>query len=522
MNERERVLDLVKKGVLSTEEALDLLEGMAKAKDENQINKAAAEVSADKTNNDFFEEVDEAHEKEEASFDGEEKLRQKEAQDKENLEKILDELATEANQASAELDEINVEIQGVKEELKEAQEVLMELNTKEELDQLTDEELATRRETEATIATLEDSLDSLSEEKATLDAKLKNIRKDQWSQTKEKISQKLDIPDDWKEQATDTFTQVSEKMVDAGSQFGQFLKKTVRAVSESVNDNMEWKDINLKVPGVAATKFEHTFEYTETEATLIDVKLANGNVKFRLWDQPGVKVDAKIKLYGKMDAATPFDAFEARSQIDVDDDRISFQIPNKRIRADLVFYLPTRTYDYVAVKLLNGNVVFEELVAKDVYTKSTNGTIDFRKVDATMLEIEGVNGNILVQDGEILDAIIETVNGDVTVTATPQNTGISLVNGNIRVTYKEDRVQKLNASSVNGNVKVALPQSIGFEGLAKTSLGSINQRLSNFEIVREKKERMNQLLQFRRVADKVAQVDLSTTTGNVFIKDTDQ
>ena len=63
MNERERVLDLVKKGVLSTEEALDLLEGMAKAKDENQINKAAAEVSADKTNNDFFEEVEEAHEK---------------------------------------------------------------------------------------------------------------------------------------------------------------------------------------------------------------------------------------------------------------------------------------------------------------------------------------------------------------------------------------------------------------------------------------------------------------------------
>ena len=29
MNERERILDLVKKGVLSTEEALDLLEGIA-------------------------------------------------------------------------------------------------------------------------------------------------------------------------------------------------------------------------------------------------------------------------------------------------------------------------------------------------------------------------------------------------------------------------------------------------------------------------------------------------------------
>ncbi len=520
MNERERILDLVKKGVLSTEEALDLLEGMAKAKDEKQINKAAAEVTADKNATSPFDDTE--NDDEMFTFDSEEKLRQNEAQDKENLEKILDGLATEANQASAELDEINAEILGVKEELKEAQETLMQLNTKEELDQLSEDELATRHETEATITALEETLDGLSEEKAELEAKLKNIRKDQWSQTKEKISQKLDIPEDWKEQATDTFNQVSEKMVDASTHFGHFLKKTVRAVTESVNDNMEWKDINLKVPGVAATKFEHTFSYDETAATLIDVKLANGNVSFQLWDEPGVKVDAQIKLYGKMDAAEPFDAFEARSQINVDDERISFQIPNKRIRADLVFYLPKRTYDHVAVKLLNGNVTFNELDAKDVYTKSTNGNIDFRKVNASMLEIEGVNGTITVQEGEILDAIIETVNGDVTLTATPQNTGISLVNGNIRVTYKEETVQKLNASSVNGNVKVALPTGIGFEGIAKTSLGSINNRLSEMEVVREKKERLNQLLQFRRVADKVAQIDLSTTTGNVFIKDTDK
>lgn len=64
--------------------------------------------------------------------------------------------------------------------------------------------------------------------------------------------------------------------------------KNSSKVSESVNDNMN-EDINLKVPGVAATKFEHTFEYAETEATLID-ELAKRNVEFRLWDQPGVKV----------------------------------------------------------------------------------------------------------------------------------------------------------------------------------------------------------------------------------------
>ncbi len=54
---------------------------------------------------------------------------------------------------------------------------------------------------------------------------------------------------------------------------------------------------------------------------------------------------------------------------------------------------------------------------------------------------EGVNGTITVQEGEILDAIIETVNGDVTLTATPQNTGISLVNGNIKCDLQRRTVQ---------------------------------------------------------------------------------
>ncbi len=71
--------------------------------------------------------------------------------------------------------------------------------------------------------------------------------------------------------------------------------------------------------------------------------------------------------------------------------------------------------------------------------------------------------------------------------ATPENLSVSLVNGDVRLTIKEDNLKKVEASSVNGNVKVALPDTIGLEGHAKTSLGSINSRLSNYEVVREKK-----------------------------------
>lgn len=522
MKERERILDLVKKGILSTEEGLDLLESMATEKDEKQIKKEADKVTAS------HKEKDQASQLIDELENGEERIsepvdpKEKERQDQENLEKILDELATEANKTSARLDEVNAQFADNKAARNEKQEALMQLNTKEELGELTEEELAQRQTLEAEIKELEATGDTLLEEQLKLEAELKDIRKNQWSEKKETFTDKFELPDDWKDQTTDTLNQVGEKMSEAGSQLGKFLKKTFQTVSETVNDNMEWKDVSLRVPGIATTKFEHEFYYEAPAASILDIKAANGNVTLKTWDSDDVKVEAKIKLYGKM-GAEPFEAFSERSQIEVNEDHISFQIPNKRVRADLVFYLPKRVYDHAAIKLLNGNIMIETLEAKDIYTKSTNGNIIVNQLTATMLEVEGVNGNIDIRNGNILDSIIETVNGTVTFGATPENLSVSLVNGDVRLTIKEDNLKKVEASSVNGNVKVALPDTIGLEGHAKTSLGSINSRLSNYEVVREKKERTNQMLQFRRVSDdEIAQVQLSTTTGSIYLKDTDK
>ena len=533
MKERERVLELVKKGILTSEEALILLENMATEKDEKQIEKAAEKVDTQNigtTNKeDQVADLMDALEKGEAegptvdSF--EENTQDSAEKDRENLERILDELATKANRASAELDEVNAEIAGIKEEIKEVAEEIGTLDTKEELDALTEDEQVQRKDLHVLLAQLEEKLATQSTEKTALEEELKNIRKEQWkgqwNDTKEKVSSQFS--EEWKDQATDTFNQVGGKVAEVGGQVGEFLKKTFNSFSDTMNDNVEWKDIKMKVPGVATTKFEHEFNYPNPQPSLIDVKVANGTVVFKTWDQEDVKVEAKIKLYGKMAGDSPMEAFLERSDIDVDDETISFQVPNKRVKADLTFYLPKRTYDHVSVKLLNGNVLVEELTAKDVYTKSTNGTITFKKIDATMLEIEGVNGEIKVLEGTILDNIIETVNGDVSISAAPESLSVSLINGDIRITAKEKTLRRVEASSANGNIKLALPNNLGVEGQVKTNLGSINSRLTDIEVVREKKDRGNQQLHFRRVLEEsMAQINASTTTGSIFLKDTDK
>lgn len=533
MKERERVLELVKKGILTSEEALILLENMATEKDEKQIEKAAEKVDTQNigTTNKEDQVADlmdalEKGESEGPTVDSFEENTQDSAEkDRENLERILDELATKANRASAELDEVNAEIAGIKEEIKEVAEEIGTLDTKEELDALTEDEQVQRKDLHVLLAQLEEKLATQSTEKTALEEELKNIRKEQWkgqwNDTKEKVSSQFS--EEWKDQATDTFNQVGGKVAEVGGQVGEFLKKTFNSFSDTMNDNVEWKDIKMKVPGVATTKFEHEFNYPNPQASLIDVKVANGTVVFKTWDQEDVKVEAKIKLYGKMAGDSPMEAFLERSDIDVDDETISFQVPNKRVKADLTFYLPKRTYDHVSVKLLNGNVLVEELTAKDVYTKSTNGTITFKKIDATMLEIEGVNGEIKVLEGTILDNIIETVNGDVSISAAPESLSVSLINGDIRITAKEKTLRRVEASSANGNIKLALPNDLGVEGQVKTNLGSINSRLTDIEVVRGKKDRGNQQLHFRRVLEEsMAQINASTTTGSIFLKDTDK
>ncbi|MDT2660935.1 daptomycin-sensing surface protein LiaX [Enterococcus hulanensis] len=512
MNERQRILELVKKGILSTEEGLDLLESMAKAKDEAQIKQAADKVDSyhrDQATNlvDEWETGKEAKGSEE--------------QDLEDLEAYFDDLATEVNQISAHIDEINQKKNDLKNALHEKEEVLMELDTKEELDTLSEADDEIREAVEAAIKELKEQIAELEDQVEEQEEELSNVQSNQKENRKKRVYAHIEIPDDLKDQASETFSQVGEKLGEAGVQLGRLMKKTWKSVSDTVEENVDWKDFNVKVPGLVTSKFEHQFLYTDVEPTLLDIKLANGKVTLKSWDDAAIKVDAKIKLYGKMNEATPLQSLMERSQIEVNDEHISFQIPNKRVQAELVFYLPKRTYDHVAVKLLNGDLNVEEMDAKDVYAKSTNGNITFQHIDATMLEIQGVNGNIEIREGAILDSIIETVNGNITTKAAIQNYGISLVNGDVKLTAGHATLQKIKASSVNGNVKVSVGKTIGLEGLAKTSLGSINDRLSNYEVIREKKEKTNRLLQFRRVADEMAKIDVSTTTGSIFLKDFD-
>lgn len=498
MNERERILELVKKGVLSTEEALDLLEEIGKRKESTTVE---SPIDMDESDKQVIN-----------------TMADNQKEDKKNLEEILERLAEDSNQTSAELDELNVEINGLKLALSEAREALMEINTKEEFEELSEEDLAIRFDLEEEIKEFELSLAELVEEKVQLEGQLKDIRRSQWSQKKDEFTRKIEIPEDWKDQANETISQMGEKVVGVTSQMGHFIKKTVKSVAKNVEENVEWKDINIKFPGVATTKFEKEYLFENATASILEFQIANGDIEIDFWNQEEIKIEANIKLYGKMEEVTPLASFEKRSEIAISEDHFLFKVPNKRVRVDLMVYLPRKTYDYTSIKLLNGNIMIQEFDVKDLYVKTVNGDMQIKKIKASMVEVDGVNGDISILSGEILDSIIESVNSSIRVTTTPNNLSVSLVNGDIRLSLNENKISRIKATTVNGDVKVAWASEVGFEGEMKTSFGNIHNRLSEYEIVREKTEQMNKLLQIRRVKEEMAQIDLSTTTGSIYLK----
>ncbi len=421
---------------------------------------------------------------------------------------------------------MNEKLKGVTDNLAELESQKQIYDTMAELGTLTESREAEEKVLLEEIQKLKEVQKEHQMEKETLEGILKESQKERFQAKKEQFAKKMELPDDWKSQTQDALNEVGSKVYEAGNQFGSILKKTISSFADAVSENVDWKDINLKVPGLASTKFVHHFNYPEAKATLVDVKLANGDVVILPNEEDdNVKVEANIKIYGKLEDKTPLEALLERSQIEVDDELISFQLPNKKVKADLTFYLPKRTYDHVSVKTLNGDVVIKDFNGKDIYAKSTNGDLSFSNIEASMLELSSVNGNTQVENSQLRDLSIESINGDMKVSHVSGHTlAASGVNGNIRLTLDDGPWKSVEASNVNGDLKIALPKTLHLIGEFKATSGSVKEQLSDIEIKEQRGDHgVTKRLTFERDYEEkeTTFVKGSTSSGSIYLKDTE-
>ena len=503
MNERDRILALVREGIITTEEALVLLENLAKreGKDAVKFNQQQDFTDTPDTAPEYTEQTDQ------------DQASDQEREDRKKLEKILDELASEISYFSSQIDAKGEALQSLKKQINDKAEKRQELATADELGDLTGEQEITLMRLDEELEGLRVQAAALEAEKVEMEQKMRSLKKEHVENSVKSFGEKLGNKEEWKDSATN-FT---DRLTKAGAQLSKFLTDTVQTVVE----NVDWKDtdFNIKIPGLITSKFQHEFTFDQNTATILDFQLANGNVTLQSWDNETISVAADVKIYGKTDEATAKEAFDARSTLVMDEDKFTFRVPNKRVKCDIVVSLPKREYDYVAIKMLNGNATLKNIEGKDFYIKSTNGNMVISGLKAIMLETDGVNGNLDVSESTIVDVLAKTINGSLTIKSDVISATVSVVNGDVKLSYPGTNAKQIQASSVNGSVKLSLPAAKSAEVKASSSLGKILNRMENIEIIRQKNEHTNKYLEFRRMDEESpVMVELKTTTGNIFLK----
>lgn len=481
-NERQRILDLVDQGILTSEEALILLE--------NLVNQ---DETTNQTSNQTTNESEQTQEK--AQQDAE--------------------MAAKNKAITQQLNGVNQALQTKQQALQQTKEQLTVLETLAELEPLSVEKNEQRQNLKQTLNQLTTEIEALKTQSQTLTEELNDLEKKrryQWHQ-------KLGLNEEWQESASETFEQLGQKIGDASSQLGSFVKSTVKTVT----DNLDWKEINFKIPGLVTANFENTFEYTQIQPELLDIKVANGQVKLQTHDQDTFKVVAAIKLFGKMSEATDLAAFEARSHIEVNDDHFIFQVPNKRIQANLTIYVPEKTYQQAKIKLLNGDIMLSDLTIKDAYLKTTNGEITVDQIQTNLLDVENVNGSITVLKGQQKNVYTNTVNGPITLTTQLQALEVSSINGEVKATIANKDIQKIKTKIVNGTTKLAISPELTFDLNVSTRFGNIKNRLQNTEVISKDEQHKGdkKLTLKRQTIENIqnAAIDLNSTTGTILIKD---
>lgn len=200
MNERERILDLVKQGVITSQEALVLLENLDKAKTVVDSRQADT-VQPDVDQNTQTKQPDE---------------NQNEAE--------LSALNTQIAEVAGSLDAATAQDKAIAAKISANNEQIIVLDTMEDLDTLTEAKYQERGDLKQENNELKAQREALAAQINQYKDQLADLNRQKRALTKQHFTDKV-LPDDWQDQAKDALNDLGKTMESAGNQFTNLFKK---------------------------------------------------------------------------------------------------------------------------------------------------------------------------------------------------------------------------------------------------------------------------------------------------------
>ena len=485
MNEKERILDLVKKGVISSQEAISLLEELGKNQGE------ASKVSE--------------QEKKDAS------TYQKE--DEKRFDTVLDSLASVVTNFSSEWDEEFETLNQVTQQVKQKEERIEELHSAKVLDKLTVEQEMELQRLSEELEVLRSQQRSLEEEKKAAQDEMKRLKKEEFDEKLKKAKQKIEETD-WQQTTSDSLSQLGGIIGRFAGQFAKAAAETARNVSATIKDHPSFSTMS---PFFYQTSHSYAFEEEFGEIGIIEIKVANGDIKMKTAPQSTVTIEGEFRLNEEFETQEEIEQYiNERLNVSLENDTFKFFIPSKKVYADVTFVFPEKEYDYVSVKGLNSGIRMKDFTGKDFYAESQNGEISVKNVSGTMLELTSKNGTIKQLDGQFKDTILDGTNGNIIFDAEAESATLKTVNGSIKVKKVSPNAKQIMAKTVNGSVQLDVPESLELEATLSTSLGKLHYDDAQYEVIKHEKTVTSHSVVLRRQKETVpVRITGKTTTGSV-------
>ncbi|MER1991550.1 MAG: DUF4097 family beta strand repeat-containing protein [Aerococcus urinaeequi] len=476
-NHKERILNLVKEGILTNEEAIILLENRAKQAESNPTTQTQVEEEKDILD-DFY-----------ADWENDQAVNQDDITGR--TQKVAIQKDLEASLASKLTERQNLVNQEEKSEV-----------THIEIDRLTEE-----------INQLTEQIHQLKEDIIQIDAE--NPRPSRaTAQADSNVDESQPIEEETEASAYDYKNIV-----------GDFFTKT-RSVLDQVQDRVsktvkfEKGSGSIPIPKLITHDFEATYEYTEP-LSMVDIQIAAGQIELTSWDQPTTKLTVVGKLYGDFEEEDAQTAFEKRANLEFVDGALNLNMISRFIKTDIVVQVPKDRLDFIKARTISGPVTVEDMDTNDIYIQTVDGAINIENFTASMIEVDTKNGQLTLNDVEALDLVVKSLNGSQRLKGHVENVLMETLNGDIVITMDAKPLVRAQVETKNGDIKLNMPAGTAVDGLAHTNQGEIMFRSDLIKSQSQVNDQFNKQKAFYHdvAEEKAYRVNLKTMRGNIRVKD---
>lgn len=476
-NHKERILNLVKEGILTNEEAIILLENRANQAELNPTTQTQVEEEKDILD-DFY-----------ADWENDQAINQDDITGR--TQKVAIQKDLEASLASKLTERQNLVNQEEKSEV-----------THIEIDRLTEE-----------INQLTEQIHQLKEDIIQIDAE--NPRPSRaTAQADSNVDGREPIEEETEASAYDYKNIV-----------GDFFTKT-RSVLDQVQDKVsktvkfEKGSGSIPIPKLITHDFEATYEYTEP-LSMVDIQIAAGQIELTSWDQPTTKLTVVAKLYGDFEEEDAQTAFEKRANLEFVDGALSLNMISRFIKTDIVVQVPKDRLDFIKARTISGPVTVEDMDTNDIYIQTVDGAISIENFTASMIEVDTKNGQLTLNDVEALDLVVKSLNGSQRLKGHVENVLMETLNGDIVITMDAKPLVRAQIETKNGDIKLNMPAGTAVDGLAHTNQGEIMFRSDLIKSQSQVNDQFNKQKAFYHdvAEEKAYRVNLKTMRGNIRVKD---